>query len=78
VVEKEITHVTLKTSKSDPTAEAHIKNLRLFNLVFGRLKLEEWERSHIHTCEVCQGVLYVLVQQPHAAVLGNPERPDAA
>jgi hypothetical protein len=48
--------------------KVHIENRRLFNMAVGRLKLEEWEQSHLHGCEVCQGVLYVLVHQPFGAV----------
>jgi hypothetical protein len=45
----------------------HIENRRLFEAAAGTLKLEEWEREHLHQCEVCQGVFYVFVNQPSTA-----------
>jgi hypothetical protein len=50
----------------------HIENRRLFNMVCGRLILEEWEQNHLHECEVCQGVLHVLVNQPISTPAENP------
>ena len=39
----------------------HVENRRLFDLAVGRLRLEKWEKDHVHTCQVCQGVLYLFV-----------------
>jgi hypothetical protein len=52
-----------KVSERQATTDSHIENRRLFDLVFGRVKLEEWENDHLHGCTICQGVLYVLVHQ---------------
>lgn len=41
----------------------HIENRRIVDLVYGHLRLQEWEQDHLHVCEVCQGVVYVLVDQ---------------
>jgi hypothetical protein len=40
-----------------------IENRRLLEAAAGTLILEEDERDHLHTCEVCQGVFYVFVNQ---------------
>ena len=55
---------TAKKQSGEIVIETHIENHRLFNAASGRLKLDEWEQSHLHECEVCKGVLYVLVNQP--------------
>jgi hypothetical protein len=52
--------------------DAHIENRRLFDMVFGRVKLEERENDHLHGCNICQGVLYVLV---HQLCAGAPQEP---
>jgi hypothetical protein len=57
----------------------HIENRRLFDMARGKLKLEKWEEEHLHQCEVCQGVLYVLVSQvPAASAEDLKKSPDAA
>jgi hypothetical protein len=60
----------------------HIENRRLFDMARGELKLEGWEEEHLHQCEVCQGVLYVLVSQvsqvPTASAGDIEKSPDAA
>ena len=58
----------------------HIENRRLFNLASGVIKFFEWEQEHLHTCNLCQGVLHVFVRQPGDALAGGDERPanDAA
>jgi hypothetical protein len=45
----------------------HIKNRRLFDLQDGSLRLEKWERHHLHECQDCQNVLYVFMTQPAKA-----------
>ena len=55
---------------------SHIENRRLLDVASGRVKLQEVEQKHLHVCEVCQGVLYVFLNQHLIAV---PEStPDAA
>ena len=39
----------------------HVENRRLFDLAGGRIRVNEWEQNHVHTCQVCQGVLYLFV-----------------
>ena len=79
VLDEKITRLIGKKAVSAPARELHIENRRLFDLVFGRLKLEQWEQNHLHGCKVCQGMLYVFIQQPPIAVAENPEKPgDAA
>ena len=53
----------------------HIENLRLLNLVSGQLKFQDWEQDHLHTCEVCQGVLSVLVNKQIGATTRENGRP---
>ena len=55
-------------------ARTHIENRRLFDSAFGRLKLERWEQDHLHECEVCQGVLYVFVNQPSSSTPQTPKK----
>src|SRR5260370_640393 len=64
--------------QSDFAGVRHIENRRLFNLAFGQLKLEEWEQEHLHGCKVCQGVLYVFVQQPKSSTTENPPKASGA
>ena len=40
----------------------HIRNKRLFNLAAGTATLVEWERNHLHECEVCQTMGSILIQ----------------
>jgi hypothetical protein len=42
----------------------HVENRRLFEAASGQRKMNEWEHDHVHHCEVCQGVLYVFLNQP--------------
>ncbi|PYS29364.1 MAG: hypothetical protein DMG11_09335 [Acidobacteria bacterium] len=46
------------------TVPIHIENRRLFLAAGGTIQLEDWERQHLHNCEVCQGVFYVFINQP--------------
>jgi hypothetical protein len=43
---------------------SHIENRRLLESASGRILLQDSEHEHLHTCTVCQGVLYVLLNQP--------------
>jgi hypothetical protein len=66
----------METERNTPPARTqHIENLRLLKLVSGRLKFHEWEQDHLHACEVCQGVLYVLVNKQIGATTGMDGRP---
>jgi hypothetical protein len=56
---------------------SHIENRRLIELAEGRILLRDSERDHLHTCTVCQGVLYVLLNQPPISNK-SPSEPDAA
>ena len=47
------------------SASVHIQNHRLVNMQGGGIKLEKWERQHLHQCEECQELLYVFVTQPN-------------
>ena len=79
MVDEKITRLTGKKPEPAPAPETHIENRRLFDLAFGRRKLEDWEQNHLHICKVCQGVLYVFVHQPLGALSENPgKRGDAA
>ncbi len=55
-------------------AVTHIENRRLFESATGTVKLEDWERQHLHLCEVCQSVFCVFLRQP----LSNPKPARAA
>ncbi|HYR83330.1 MAG TPA: hypothetical protein VE422_04550 [Terriglobia bacterium] len=55
----------LKSAWSRPqTAKAHIESRRLLNFAEGRIKLADWERQHLHQCEVCQAMVCVFMRQP--------------
>jgi hypothetical protein len=61
------------------TLSNHIENIRLFNAAAGTLILEEAERKHLHTCNVCHGVFYVFVSQQVTAAPTKPKKnPPAA
>jgi hypothetical protein len=45
------------------SSKHHIRNRRLFNFAAGSTVLAEWERQHLHECEVCQEMAYVLIRQ---------------
>ena len=63
----------------DPAVEVHVENRRLFNFAVGRLVLEPGEQKHLRGCNVCQGVLNVLVRQTIAIPAKKPPKPfDAA
>jgi len=42
---------------------SHIENRRLLDAALGIVRLESWERVHIHECHVCQGVFHLFVIQ---------------
>jgi hypothetical protein len=69
-----------ETQRADFTRlTTHIENRHLFDLASGRIKLEEWEEQHIHDCKLCQGVLYVLLNQPTSGLTETAPKPaDAA
>jgi hypothetical protein len=69
---------TTKKPESAPAVEAHIENRRLFNVVSGGLRLDEWEQVHLQRCRVCKGVLYVFVSQPIIASRPNQPKPGEA
>ena len=57
---------------------SHVENRRLFAAAAGAQRLEEWERQHVHNCEVCQGVFYVFIRQIMANYTVLPqEKPPA-
>jgi hypothetical protein len=74
VVEEKI--ISQMANKLEPilVIEKHIENRRLFNMAAGRLRLEEWEQEHLHGCNVCQGVLNVLLDQPIDGMIKNPPK----
>jgi hypothetical protein len=59
---------------------AHVANRRLFNMASGQVRFQEWEEDHLRECDVCQGVLWVLLNQPITVTAGKYEKPahDAA
>jgi hypothetical protein len=78
VVDEKTSQLNGDKPESDFAALLHIENSRLFNVALGRLKLEEWEQQHLHGCRVCQGVLYVFVQQPASPPTENPPKASGA
>jgi hypothetical protein len=66
--------------KADYTSLAnHIENRRLFDLACGRVKFQNSEEQHVHECELCQGVLYILLNQPMTGLMEDAPKPaDAA
>ena len=57
---------------------SHIGNSRLKEVASGRARFEEFEEEHLHTCEVCQSVLYVLLGESRERNPSDPAEPDAA
>jgi len=55
----------------------HIENERLFGLASGQNRFEEWESDHLHACEVCQGVLYFLLENLQPALFKIAANNDA-
>ena len=51
-----------KTDASGGRAH-HIRNRRLFNFAAGTVALADRERAHLHECNVCQEMAYVLMRQ---------------
>lgn len=43
--------------------DACIEDYHLLDVVIGQFLVAEWE-EHLHTCDVCQGVLYALLRDP--------------
>jgi hypothetical protein len=66
--------------KNKRLPRVHIENRRLYNMAVGQFKFQEWEQDHLRDCDVCQGVLWVLLNQPIGTTTGNDEKPahDAA
>jgi hypothetical protein len=57
----------------------HVENRRLLAAAAGNHTLDEWERQHVHSCEVCQGVFYVFIRQVMAGSYAPPSKnPPAA
>ena len=65
---------SMSESATNPTQVRHVENRRLFNAASGRVRLEDWEYAHLRGCDVCGGVLCVIVSQ---ATGGAPEGDDA-
>jgi hypothetical protein len=53
-----------------PGIPVHVENRRLFATAAGTLKLNDWERHHLHDCGVCQAVLSVFIS-PHIGLLND-------
>ena len=45
----------------------HVENRRLLRAAMGEILLSDWERQHLHECEMCQAVFKVLLDQPFEA-----------
>lgn len=56
----------------------HVENRRLFEMAAGTAKLEAWEQNHLHTCRVCQGVLFVFINQQTSNPSPSPDEDSAA
>jgi hypothetical protein len=54
----------------------HIENRRLFNAAYGMVRLDAWERLHVHECHVCQGVFYLFVIQDYGFLPLHKEQPN--
>jgi hypothetical protein len=68
-----------KKSEPEFAAEPHIENRRLFNVAAGDARLSEWEKQHLHECQVCNGVLYVFARQPiNSSAKNQPNSSEAA
>jgi hypothetical protein len=47
--------------ETDYWIAGHIADRRLFEMAAGSLRLQKWEQQHLHECEQCQTILFVLV-----------------
>ena len=47
---------------SDTKFEHHLQNRRLFNFAAGAIKLDNWERKHVHDCGICQTTARAFIQ----------------
>jgi len=45
----------------------HIENQRLQNFTEGTIELAQWERQHLHECELCQQIVCLLLRQLDAS-----------
>src|SRR3974390_1833708 len=59
----------MQDGKSALLSKAHIENRDLFNLASGHLRLQEWEGDHLHACEICQGIRYVLLSEGERCIM---------
>ena len=50
-------------TQGSAASKHHIRNRRLFNFAAGSTVLAEWERQHLHECEDCQEMAFVLIRQ---------------
>ena len=66
---------SMSESATNPTQVRHVENRRLFNAASGRVRLEEWEYAHLRGCDVCGGVLCVIVSQTTNASPEGDETP---
>ena len=41
----------------------HVQNQRLYSFTAGAIALADRERAHLHECDVCQEMAYVLMRQ---------------
>ena len=76
ILEPGLHSVRLWLSIMQINVATHIENRRLFEAAAGSLRLQEWERSHLHACKVCQGVFYVFISQPIRNPLLNVQNPE--
>ena|SRR5438552_2683586 len=65
---------SMSESATNPSQVRHVENRRLFNAAAGRARLEEWEYAHLRGCDVCGGVLCVIVNQTTG---GSPDDDDS-
>ena len=52
-----------QNTEASDSRTGHIQNRRLFNFAAGAIVLADWERTHLHECNVCQEMAYVLTCQ---------------
>ena len=50
-------------TETSGSSTRHIQNRRLYNFAAGAIALGKYERAHLHECNVCQEMAYVLLRQ---------------
>ena len=59
--ESDLNRISIPTNTAKFAPHRHVENRRLFDTASGRLRLDEWEHDHLRVCNICEGVLCIMV-----------------